>query len=232
MGDPSGPTASIPFSEVGQLFRHPHADPTRHLRQTDGGLSSDQMLFNDRLMMMEQGVDEAQNSLAIAEPVLQRVVRPAAESEANGLMSAFNEAHQQQLILQLQSLTSGPPAKKLRPAFEELAPASRSAFEELAPASRSAFEELAPASRLTNGNSPQAPAENITTQVPSLRSSSEVTVTEADLASAAVRLRRKLADNGKQARGKQFELIFKHISHQIQLFLYSLSLKVICRTRN
>ncbi len=189
-------------------------------------------------MMMEQGADEAQNSLAMAEPVLHRVVRPASESEASGLMSAFNESHQQQLILQLQSLTSGPPAKKLRPAFEELAPASRSAFEELAPASRSAFEELAPASRsafeelapasrsafeelapasrsafeelapasrLTNGNSQQAPAENITTQVPSLRSSSEVTLTEADLASAAVRLRRKLADNGKQARGQQFE---------------------------
>jgi hypothetical protein len=182
-------------------------------------------------MMMEQGADEAQNDLAIAEPVLQRVVRPASESEASGLTSAFNESHQQQLILQLQSLTSGPPAKKLRPAFEELAPASRSAFEELAPASRSAFEELAPASRsafeeltpasrsafeelapalrLTNENSPQAPAELITTQVPSLRNSSEdlgeVNFTEADLASAAVRLRRKLADNGKQARGQQFE---------------------------
>ncbi len=231
MGDPSGPTASIPFSEVGQLFRHPHADPTRHLRQTDGGLNSDQFTLNDRLMMMEQGADEAQNDLAIAEPVLQRVVRPASESEASGLTSAFNESHQQQLILQLQSLTSGPPAKKLRPAFEELAPASRSAFEELAPASRSAFEELAPASRsafeeltpasrsafeelapalrLTNENSPQAPAELITTQVPSLRNSSEdlgeVNFTEADLASAAVRLRRKLADNGKQARGQQFE---------------------------
>ncbi len=175
---------------------------------------------------MEQGADEAQNSLAITEPVLQRVVRPASESEASGLMSAFNESHQQQLILQLQSLTSGPPAKKLRPAFEELAPASRSAFEELAPASRSVFEELAPASRpafkelapasrSTNENSPQATAENVTTQPPSIRNSSEdqgeVTLAEADLASAAVRQRRKLADNGKQARGQQFEYIFKHI---------------------
>ncbi len=173
------------------------------------------MAVNDRLMMMEQGADEAQNSLTIAEPVLQRVVRPAYENEPIGLMSAFNASHQQQLILQLQSLTSGPPAKKLRPAFEELAPASRSAFEELAPASRSAFEELAPASRsafeelapasrLINENSPQAPAENVTTQPPSLGTSSEdqgeVTLTEADLASAAVRLRRKLDDNGKQAR--------------------------------
>ncbi len=180
---------------------------------------------------MEQGADEAQNNLAIAEPVLQRVVRPASESEASGLMSAFNASHQHQLILQLQSLTSGPLAKKLRPAFEELAPASRpafeelapasrsvfeelapasrSAFEELAPASRSAFEELEPASRVTNENSPQAPAENITTQPSSLRNSSEdqgeVTLSEADLASAAVRLRRKLAENGKQARGQQFE---------------------------
>jgi hypothetical protein len=219
------------------------------------------MAFNDRLMMMEQGADEAHNSLAIAEPALQRVVMPASESEASGLMSAFNASHQQQLILQLQSLTSGPPTKKLRPAFEELAPASRSAFEELAlasrsafeelapalrsafeelapvsrsafeelapalrsafeelapasrsvfeelaPTSRSAFEELAPASMVTNENSLQkSQAENITTQVPSLRTSSEVTFTEADLASTAVRLRRKLDDNGKQARGQQFE---------------------------